>query len=149
MSMGHNPYTITSANAVLMIRCKGVYDTAVAIHGFQADNAWGWGDANIAETRMGVDGKQSIGYTPHETPLTLYLEANSPSKKIMENIRADFNKNMEVRYIEIWVELNSTKERYYGKGTMVKMTGGSSGKKTLEGTSYDFNLVVNAAEEIN
>lgn len=116
MGMGHNERTITSANSVMMIRCKGIYDDWVRIQGFQADNAWEFGDANIGETRMGVDGKQSIGYTPHETPWTLYLEANSASIEVMETIRKDFNSNMEVRPIEIIIEMPSIAKRYTGKG---------------------------------
>lgn len=148
MPMGHNPKTITSANAVLMLRCEGVYDDYIRIQGFQADNAWEFGEANIGETRMGVDGKQSIGYTPHETPWTLYLEANSVSTQVMENIRKDFNSNMETRFIEIIVEMPSIGKRYQGKGGMTTMTGGASGKKMLDGTSYNFNMVFEGAEEI-
>lgn len=148
MPMGHNPKTITSANAVLMLRCEGVYDDYIRIQGFQADNAWEFGEANIGETRMGVDGKQSIGYTPHETPWTLYLEANSVSTQVMENIRKDFNSNMEIRFIEIIVEMPSIGKRYQGKGGMTTMTGGASGKKLLDGTSYNFNMVFEGAEEI-
>ncbi|HEI8419012.1 TPA: hypothetical protein SLE42_002996 [Morganella morganii] len=148
MPMGHNPKTITSANAVLMLRCEGVYDDYIRIQGFQVDNAWEFGEANIGETRMGVDGKQSIGYTPHETPWTLYLEANSVSTQVMENIRKDFNSNMETRFIEIIVEIPSIGKRYQGKGGMTTMTGGASGKKLLDGTSYNFNMVFEGAEEI-
>lgn len=146
--MGHNEKTITSANSVMMLRCEGVYDNWVRILGFQADNAWEFGDANIGETRMGVDGRQSIGYTPHETPWTLYLEANSPSIQIMENIRKDFNANMETRFIEIIIEMPSIGKRYTGKGGMTAMKGGPSGKKMLDGTAYNFNMVTNGADEI-
>ncbi|BBG58509.1 TPA: phage tail fiber protein [Providencia alcalifaciens] len=148
MPMGHNPRTLTSANAVLMIRCKGVYDEFVKLQGFQADNAWNFGDANIGETRMGVDGKQSIGYTPHETQWTLYLEANSVSTQIMENIRKDFNANMEARFVDIVVEIPSIGKRYSATGGLTSMTGGASGKKMLDGTSYNFNMVFEGAEEI-
>ncbi|HEM6868939.1 TPA: hypothetical protein U2I64_001616 [Providencia stuartii] len=148
MPMGHNENTITSANSVMMLRCEGVYDNWVRILGFQADNAWEFGDANIGETRMGVDGRQSIGYTPHETPWTLYLEANSPSIQIMENIRKDFNANMETRFIEIIIEMPSIGKRYTGKGGMTGMKGGPSGKKMLDGTAYNFNMVTNGADEI-
>ncbi|WP_272683269.1 phage tail fiber protein [Providencia sp. PROV156] len=148
MSMGHNEKTITAANSVMMLRCEGVYDNWVRILGFQADNAWEFGDANIGETRMGVDGRQSIGYTPHETPWTLYLEANSPSTQIMENIRKDFNANMETRFIEVIIEMPSIGKRYTGKGGMTSMKGGASGKKMLEGTAYNFNMVTNGADEI-
>ncbi|KER03402.1 MULTISPECIES: phage tail fiber protein [Photorhabdus] len=148
MPMGHNPRTITSANAVLMLRCKGIYDDYVTIQGFQADNAWEFGEVNIGETRMGVDGRQSIGYTPHETQWTLHLEANSSSTQILENIRKDFNSNMEVRFIDIVVEIPSIGKRYSGSGALISMTGGASGKKLLDGTSYNFNMVTNGAEEI-
>ena len=148
MPMGHNEKTITSANSVMMLRCEGVYDNWVRILGFQADNAWEFGDANIGETRMGVDGRQSIGYTPHETPWTLYLEANSPSIQIMENIRKDFNANMETRFIEIIIEMPSIGKSYTGKGGMTTMKGGPSGKKMLDGTAYNFNMVTNGADEI-
>lgn len=148
MPMGHNPRTITAANAVLMLRCKGVYDEFVTIQGFQADNAWNFGEANIGETRMGVDGKQSIGYTPHETPWTLYLEANSASVQIMETIRKEFNSNMEARFIDVIVEIPSIGKRYSATGGLTSMTGGASGKKLLDGTSYNFNMVFNGAEEI-
>ncbi|HEK3117243.1 hypothetical protein AAFL35_06220 [Proteus mirabilis] len=148
MGMGHNERTITSANSVMMIRCKGIYDDWVRIQGFQADNAWEFGDANIGETRIGVDGKQSIGYTPHETPWTLYLEANSASIEVMETIRKDFNSNMEVRPIEIIIEMPSIAKRYTGKGGLTTMKGGPSGKKMLDGTTYNFNMVTEGAEEI-
>lgn len=148
MPMGHNPRTITSANAVLMLRCKGIYDSFVQIQGFQADNAWEFGEVNIGESRMGVDGKQSIGYTPHETQWTLHLEANSPSVQILENIRKDFNSNMESRFVEFTVEMPSIGKRYSGQGGLISMTGGASGKKLLAGTSYNFNMVTNGAEEI-
>ena len=148
MPMGHNDRTITSANAVMMLRCAGVYDNYVRIQGFQADNAWEFGEVNIGETRMGVDGKQSIGYTPHETSWAIHLEANSPSVQIMENIRKYFNSNMEVAFIEVIIEMPSIAKKYYGKGGMVSMTGGASGKKLLDGTTYNFNMVTEGAEEI-
>lgn len=149
MAMGHNPLTLTAANAVIMLRCAGVYDNYVTLRGFQADNAWAFGDAAIGETRMGVDGKQSGGYTPHETDWTLYLEANSPSIAIMESIRKDFNNNMETRQIDIVVELPSVKKRYSGSGFMTSLTGGTAGQKLLNGSQYQFKLVTEGAEDIN
>lgn len=149
MPMGHNPLTITAANSVLMLRCKGVYDTFITMQSFQADNAWNFGDANIAESRIGVDGKQSMGYTPHEVEWTLFLEANSPSIAILENIRKDFNANMETRPIDIVVEIPSIKTRYSATGALTTLSGGRSGQKLLAGTQYKFKLVLNGGEDIN
>lgn len=148
MPMGHNPNTITSANSVLMMKCEGVYDNQVQITGFQADNAAIFGDSSIGETRMGVDGKQSIGYTPHETQFSIYLEANSPAISYFENIRKDFNENMEARFIEFYLTIPSIKKRFHGKGGMISLTGGASAKKLLEGSAYTFNMVFNGGEDI-
>ncbi|SCC09399.1 MULTISPECIES: phage tail fiber protein [Snodgrassella] len=149
MPMGHNPLTITAANSVLMLRCQGVYDNYITLKGFQADNAWGFGDANIGESRMGVDGQQSIGYTPHEVEWTLHLEANSPSIAILENIRKDFNANMETRPIDIVVEIKAVKKRYSATGALISLSGGVSGQKLLAGNQYKFRLVLNGGEDIN
>lgn len=149
MPMGQNPLTLTAANSVIMVRCSGVYDNYVTMKGFQADNAWAFGDAAIGETRMGVDGKQSGGYTPHEVDWTLYLEANSPSIAIMEAVRKDFNSNMETRKIDIIVELPSVKKRYTGSGFLTNLTGGATGQKLLAGSQYQFKIVTEGAEDIN
>jgi hypothetical protein len=147
MPMGHNSLTITSANSVLMLRCKGIYDDYVTIQGFQVDSAWEFGKISIGETRIGVDGKQSYGYLPHETPITLYLEANSPSRRVLENIRKDFNSNMEVRFVDLIIEMPAIKVRYSGSGGMVGLSAGPSGKKLLDGTSYEFNMITFGEEE--
>ncbi|PIT58372.1 hypothetical protein BHC49_01685 [Snodgrassella alvi] len=147
--MGHNPLTITAANAVLMLRCKGVYDNFITMQGFQADNAWNFGDANLSEARIGVDGKQSMGYTPHQIEWILHLEANSKSIAILENIRKDFNTNMETRPIDIVVEIPSIKTRYSATGALISQSGGTSGQKLLVGSQYKFNLVLNGGEDIN
>ena len=79
----------------------------------------------------------------------LHLEANSPSIEHMENIRKDFNANMETRPIDIVVEIPSVKKRYSATGALVKLTGGASGQKLLAGSQYTFRLVLNGAEETN
>lgn len=148
MPMGHNPLTLTSANAVVQMRCKGVYDNYVQLQGFQVDNAWAFGDGAIGETRMGVDGKQSGGYTPHEMDLTIYLEANSSSISVMENIKKDFNANMETRLTEFQIQIDSIKKVVRCSGFMTSSTGGASGQKLLAGSQYVFKVVNNGAEDI-
>ncbi|MDS7935668.1 hypothetical protein RMB03_17395 [Acinetobacter sp. V91_7] len=149
MSNYHDPGTLTSANAILQIRCKGIYDNFVKIQGFQADNAWSMGDANLTESRVGTDGKQAFGYTPHQVQWGIFLEVNSPSRRIFENIRKDFVRNKEARLVEIIVELPSIKERHTGSGTFASMSGGPNGKKLLDGTTYNFNIMTDGGEEMN
>lgn len=148
MTMGQNPKTLTSANSVVMVRCKGVYDEYFRLEGYQTDNAFSFGDVAIGETRMGVDGKQSGGYTPHETQLTVALEANSPSRPRLENIRKWFNSKMETAPVDFIIEIPSIGERHTGSGFMVGLSGGASAQKLLSGTTYNFNMVFTGGDEM-
>ncbi|CCH57749.1 virion structural protein [Acinetobacter phage AP22] len=79
MPMGYNPNTITAANSIVQFRCAGLYDDWITIEGAQSDAFVTFSDVTLAQTRVGVDGKQSMGFIPHETPITVSLEANSRS----------------------------------------------------------------------
>lgn len=147
MSLGNNPRTVTSANSVLMLRCKGVFDSYVQLQGFQADNAWSMGEVNIGQTEMGVDGFQSIGYKPQEVPITIYLMANSPSVAVLDAIMNDFNNNREVRFIELRMSLPSVGKSFYGKGGVVSIKL-SDVKGKVEGAQMTLNMVINGPEDI-
>ena len=70
---------ITDANSVVILSVDDLYPAGVQIQGFSTDTAWTAGDSQIAETRMGVDGRLSAGYTPQPRTITISLEASSPS----------------------------------------------------------------------
>lgn len=148
MKMGQNPKTLTSANSTLMIKFAGVYDSFFQVEGFQADNAWSFGDRAIAETRMGVDGKQSAGFTPHEVDWSIYLEGNSPSVQRFENTYSWYLSKMEIAPVEIILTIPSLGTKYYGSGFMVSASGGPNGKKILDGTVYNFKMIANGREEL-
>ena len=149
MSMGHNPNTITAANSVILFRCAGIYDQWVQLEGAQSDAFLSMADVTLAQTRLGVDGKQSIGYIPHETPVTVSLEANSPSRMIMENVKNYFTRNSEVSLCEIQVSYPSIKQRQVFSGTMVTKSGGTGIAQLLNGSTYTFNMISDGVEEIN
>lgn len=149
MAMGHNPNTITAANSNILFRCVGVYDDWVKLEGAQSDAFLTLADVTLAQTRIGVDGKQSIGYIPHETPVTVSLEANSPSRMVMENVKNDFTRNSEVRLCEIQVSYPSIKQRQVFSGTMVTKSGGTGIAQLLTGSTYMFNMISDGVEEIN
>lgn len=148
MPMGHNRNTITSANSVILFRCKGVYDNWVKIEGAQADSFLTYGDATMGETMMGVDGKQSIGFVPHETPVTLNLAPNSPSVQVLENVYADFTANMETRFCEFQVTYPSVKRRQTFEGGFIGKTGGTGISRVLDGHTYNFSMVSNGMETV-
>ena len=148
MAIGHNPNTITSANSIILFRCKGVYDNWIKIEGAQADSFLSFGDVSFGETQMGVDGKQSIGFVPHETPVTLNLAANSPSINKLETVYRDFISNMEGRFCEFQVTYPSVKRRQTLKGAFTGKSGGTGIAKLLDGHSYSFSMISDGIQDI-
>lgn len=149
MPMGQNPRTITAANSVVMFTAQGYYDQAIQLQGFQVDNAFGFGDATVGETRIGVDGKQSGGWVSHEVPVTVFLEANSASRLQMEEYRAWCNANMETSQCTLDITIPSIGRRVQATGFMVTQSGGTSAQKLLNGTQYLFNCVINSEEAVS
>lgn len=149
MTMGHNPNTITAANTVIQFQCEGIYDDWIRLTGAQSDSFLAMADITMAQTRLGVDGQQSMGWIPHEVPLTLSLEANSPSRMVMENVQNDFTQNSEVRLCKIQVSYPSIKQRQVFSGTMVSKSGGTGIAQLLNGSTYVFNMISAGVEEIN
>jgi hypothetical protein len=147
--MAINTNFLTSANANFLVRCRGVYDNYVKQQGFQVDNAFGFGDRTVGETRAGVDGKLSGGYVFNEAQFTAFYEANSPSISMMDNCYADIQNNQETRVFDFIVEIPSVKKRYSFSGFLVSVPGGISAQKMLAGVQYVFNVDEFVAEDIN
>lgn len=75
---------ITDANAVLLITIPLVLPVPQQIQGFAADDIFDTDDVEMAETMMGADGILSGGMIFTKTPLTITLQADSPSIAIFE-----------------------------------------------------------------
>lgn len=146
MKMTQHPRTITAANSVAMFSADGYFDTPIQLQGFQVDNAFNYGDATIGETRIGVDGKQSGGWVSHEVPVTVFLEANSPSRQPMEDFRAWMNANMETTRCTIDITIPSIGKRIIATGYPVSQSGGPNAQKLINGTQYVFNCVINGED---
>ena len=129
---------ITDANSVVMLTVDNLYPAGVQIQGFSTDTAWTAGDSQIAETRMGVDGRLSAGYTPQPRTITISLEA-SPSLEVLRNIvetsrvnKACYNCAMQITIPAQGKEYNLT------NGVLQTAHDLSDGKKTLDPSSFTF-----------
>lgn len=147
MAMGHNPNTLTSANSIILFRCKGLFDNWVKITGAQPDAWLSFSDVTLGETQVGVDGKQSGGFTPHETPVTLSLAANSESVDVLEFCYNDFIQNMEQRRCEFQITYTATNRKKSLDGFFVTKNGGGI-SRLLEGHTYNFNMMDSGFENI-
>ena len=76
--------TITSANASVVLTVPEVFAVPQIIAGFAADDAFTQEAADLAETRMGVDGNLSGGYTPSVKRFSIALMPDSPSLSSFE-----------------------------------------------------------------
>lgn len=148
MAMGQNPRTITAANSVVMFKAEGYFDQAIQLQGFQVDNAFDFGDATVGESRIGVDGQQSGGWVSHEVPVTVFLEANSPSRPLMEDFYAWMNANMETVRCTLDVTMPSIGRRVVATGFPISKSGGPSAQKLINGTQYVFNMTINNEEAV-
>lgn len=149
MSMGLNPNTITSANTVISLRCKGVFDDWVRAEGAQADAFLSFGDVTLAQTVLGVDGKLSLGFTPHKTTSTISLAPNSASVMVFETIYNDFLRNMEARVVELRAYYPSVKRSQTITGTLVTKSGGTGVASVLNGHTYVLEGISGGIEEVN
>lgn len=79
---------LTSANSTLVITAAGLYPTPISIEGYSVDRAFEAGNVETGETQMGVDGHLSAGWVPAVNKFDIFLQANSKSVDVFENIDA-------------------------------------------------------------
>lgn len=84
---------ITSANATLSLQCSLFYAN---LQQFSADTMYEGEDDQVAETRMGVDGKMVAGQTPNIKAVTIHLEASSPSVEYLNLLKQSMEKNRKI-----------------------------------------------------
>jgi hypothetical protein len=70
---------ITSANAEAILTVEQIFPAGIILQMFGTDQAVSMEAIDMAETRKGVDGKLVAGYVPVIYPVTITLEAASPS----------------------------------------------------------------------
>lgn len=71
--------SITSASAVFMLGIGTVFPVPQQIQGFATDDAFSTEAVDVAETKMGVDGRLSAGFVFMPIKQSITLQADSPS----------------------------------------------------------------------
>lgn len=70
---------ITSANAEAILTVEDIFPSGIVLQMFGTDKAISMDAIDVTETRKGVDGKLVAGFVPAIYPVTITLEASSPS----------------------------------------------------------------------
>lgn len=78
--------TLTVANSSIVLTVEGLYPGGVTLSGYAADNVFEHAAVENAELSMGIDGKLSAGYVFNPFPVTITLQADSPSLAVFEEI---------------------------------------------------------------
>lgn len=134
-SLGH----LTSADATLILTCEELYPNGVQIEGFSSDSILTSEDLQVADTRMGVDGRLSAGYTPMVKNVTISLEASSPSLEVMQNIWQYMQSTLSQPECSLTVSIPSLGQTVqYTQGCMTKGRPVPDLKTLLDATTWQF-----------
>lgn len=129
--------TITSANSKFVINIPDVFPTPQEVQGYAADDAFTQSAFDVTETRMGVDGRLSGGYTPNAKPFTVMLQADSPSIAIFDAWAGAMESDNEAFVASAIIDLPSVHKSYiFTKGFLKNVQKLPSAKKVLEPVPY-------------
>lgn len=132
---------ITSANAKLVLVVEELYPNGVVLQQASAESFASADNVQVAETRMGVDGYMAAGVTPNIVPVTINLEANSPSKRVMDHIKEAMLSNKKPYRCSLTVDLESTGETFqFYRGVMQSGTSMPAIQKVLAPTQWMFHF---------
>lgn len=87
---------ITSANAEAVLTVEEIYPSGIILQMFGTDQSLSMDAIDIAETRKGVDGMLVGGYVPVIYPVTITLEASSPSASALSTVWQAMSTNRKV-----------------------------------------------------
>lgn len=104
--------TITSANSVFTLTASGVFPAPVQLEGYSSERAWESEQVQLAEENMSVDGRLTFGYTPNPYPMTVSLQADSPSKQVFLDIARAMIQSQDVVVLGATISLPSTGETF-------------------------------------
>lgn len=102
---------ITSATAKIKL-ISAVTPAGVNFEQYSADNAWGKEVAKVIESRMGVDGKISFGYTPAVRSASFTFQPNSPTLDALQRIVSTQNTAMKPIVCQLVISLGSVDKSF-------------------------------------
>ena len=102
---------ITSANSTAVMYLD-IFPAGIKFEQYSADGAWTSDAYAVLETRLGVDGKMSAGYTPVEKEVTFTFQANSPTLDKLDIIWQTMEVSKTPLFGQISINVPSIKKQY-------------------------------------
>jgi len=132
-------FNVTSADLQVVLKVAGLYDDGVILEGFSVDSAITADAVDISEVRRGVDGHIVAGVIKNPYPVSIVLEANSPSLDYMETIRDDMQSSNEPRECTLTINYPSMGTNItFVHGTMTSAAIIPPAQRTLQPTTWGF-----------
>lgn len=129
---------ITSANATVALSCS-LFSTN--LQQFSADTSYEGDEEQMAETRIGIDGKMVAGQVPSLKTVTIHLEASSPSLEYMVLLKQSMETNRKIYPCNMVISILSIgKKITYSNGVLQSAKDTPDGKKVLDPTSWTFHF---------
>lgn len=124
--------TITSANSVLTFTAS-LFPVPVQMKGYSADTGFMSEAVDLAQVQMGIDGRMTSGYTPNPVPVTITLQADSPSLQFVDLLSQGMKTAREVIYVTGTLTLPSTGKSYtMTRGVLTNYKPFPDGAKVLQ-----------------
>ena len=132
---------ISSANASAVLIVDDIFPAGVILQMFSTDQALKMDTIILAETHKGVDGKLVAGFLPNLYPVTITLEAASPSHASLATLWQAMTVNQRLYTCHLVCTLPSIKSVFtWSTGVMKSGTPFPEMKKVLSPTTWTFNF---------
>ena len=132
---------ITSANSTAILTVAKIFPSGIHLQMFGTDQALNMDAIDITETRKGVDGKLVAGYVPVIYPVTITLEASSPSHRSLATVWQAMAANKTVYECNLVCTVPSIKSVFtWSVGVMKNGAPFPALGKVLEPTTWTFEF---------
>lgn len=132
---------ITSANAAVILTVDTLFPSGITLEQFATDQSVTQDEVTLSETRMGVDGHMAAGFKPSVKPVTLMLEASSPSRAALDQVVRAMEQNMTTYECTLVARVPSLGVTYTWTGGVLKSGSIFPGlKAVLDATTWKFDF---------
>lgn len=136
-----NNFDVTSANVQAIMIIEDLVVAGFALENFATDAALSGENVEQTETRKGVDGKMVAGVIKNVYPVTITLEASSPSLTYLEMLRTAMQVNNKPYTVTLTVFTPATKRvTTFTKGVLRSCPAMPSVNRTLQPTTWQFDF---------
>ena len=134
-------FDVTSANSKVLLACEELFPNGVQLEGFSTDSAVSADGIEITETRRGVDGRMVAGVINNVQPVTIVLEANSPSLYVFETIRDAMKSNKKPYELTLTIHVPALEKTVvYRRGVLKNAPSIPAIAKTLQPTTWQMDF---------